>query len=288
MRMDTSRGLGWHRDLPDPRDFHPRHDAVVKLLRELSEAGGRPERADLREYCSCVYNQHQLAISSVCACLGLVQYFERRTVGRVLEPSPMFVYHTARRWLGRSGDSGLALRPVLKAIVRFGLLPERLWPCAAGTTMGSAAADEWDRLPDPFVYAAAERLRRVTYLRLDHRDGRPEDTLETIKRFLAAGFAVVFGFPVCTSVNDDAEIPFPTIFSGVRGGQAVLAVGYDDTRRVVAGRGALLFANSWGPAWGDQGYGWLPYAYVREQLAVDFWTLVTRDWLATGELRCPK
>jgi len=275
----TPSGLGWHRDLPDPRDFHFEHDAVVELLRDLPKAGARPERVDLREYCGPVADQQDLATSSVCACLGLVQYFERRTTGRVLEPAPLFVYRTARRWLGWSGDSGLALRPALKTIVRFGLPPERLWPCAA---------DRWDGDPEAFVYAAADRLEGVTYWRLDPRHGRPEDTLETVKRFLAAGFAIAFGFPISTSVNGEAEIPFPTIFDGVRGGQAVLAVGYDDTRRVRSDRGALLFANSWGPAWGDAGYGWLPYTYVREQLAVDFWTLVTCQWLAAGELQSPK
>jgi hypothetical protein len=43
----------------------------------------------------------------------------------------------------------------------------------------------------------------------------------------------------------------------------------DETRRLPEGKGALLVRNSWGTAWGDQGYGWLPYAYVRDELAVD-------------------
>jgi C1A family cysteine protease len=274
----TIPGLGWHRDLPDPRDFTSKHDAVVKILRELPEAPARPERVDLREYCGRVHDQRQLATSSVCACLGLVQYFERRTTGRVLEPSPLFVDHTARRWLGGSIDGGLALRPALKALLRFGLPPERLWP---------SIAEGRGREPDAFVYAAADRLAGATYFRLDQRDGRPEDTLENVKRFLAAGFVVAFGFPVSTSVDGEAEIPYPTIFDGLHGGQAVLAVGYDDTRRVRSDRGALLFANSWGSGWGDQGYGWLPYSYVREQLAADFWTLVTHQWLVSGELQRP-
>ena len=29
------RGLGWHRDLPDPRDYTPTHDHVVRLLHDL-------------------------------------------------------------------------------------------------------------------------------------------------------------------------------------------------------------------------------------------------------------
>jgi hypothetical protein len=42
-----------------------------------------------------------------------------------------------------------------------------------------------------------------------------------------------------------------------------------------------------GPAWGDQGFGWLPYAFLRERLAIDFWTLVNRDRLLSGEFKRP-
>jgi C1A family cysteine protease len=65
-----------------------------------------------------------------------------------------------------------------------------------------------------------------------------------------------------------------------------LAVGYDD-RWLRGSRGALLVRSSWGPAWGEAGYGWLPYAYVEERLAIDFWTLVHDDWIASGEFDVP-
>jgi C1A family cysteine protease len=278
MSKFTPPGLGWLRDLPDPRDLTPEHDAVVRLLHGLSPAGDRPSQLDLREFCGEIYDQFPLAAGSVHACLAQVQYFERRTRGRTVEPSRLFLYRTARRLLGWTGDAGLPLRTALQAMVKFGLPPERFWPYEQPAL---------DVEPDAFVYASADRWPGTQFIRLDGRASRPENTLETVKRFLAAGFAVVFGFPVLTSVSIDAEIPVPTIYDGVRGGQAALAVGYDDTRRIRSDRGALLFANSWGPQWGDQGYGWLPYAYVREQLAVDFWTLLMPEWLASGELRRP-
>jgi len=190
----------------------------------------------------------------------------------------MFVYRTARRWMGWSGDSGVPLRPTLRAIARYGLPPERLWPYDAR---------QLDAEPDGFVYASAARVANALYVRLDGRGERPENTLETVKRFLAAGFASVFGFVVCTSVSCEPDIPCPTIFDGIRGGQAALAVGYDDNRRIRSDRGALLLVNSWGQNWGEGGCGWLPYTYVREQLAADFWTMLTPEWIANGDLRRP-
>jgi C1A family cysteine protease len=257
----------------------PQQDAVAKLLHDLSPTENRPERVDLREYWEGAYHQQHLATSSVHACVALVEYFERRASGRIIEPSRMFVYRTGRRLMGWSGDSGLPLRATLKAIAKYGLPPERIWPYDPNLL---------DVDPDSFVCASADWFGFGMYVRLDVRDQRPEHTLETLKRFLAAGFATAFGFTVCTSISDDAEIPFPTVFDGVRGGQAVVAGGYDDNRRVRSDRGALLILNSWDEDWGDRGWGWLPYSYVQAQLATDFWTLVAPEWLASGEFQRPE
>jgi C1A family cysteine protease len=55
------------------------------------------------------------------------------------------------------------------------------------------------------------------------------------------------------------------------GGHAVLAVGYDDAKQV------LIVRNSWGPAWGYQGYFYMPYAYTAlktggQPLVSEWWT----------------
>ena len=56
-----------------------------------------------------------------------------------------------------------------------------------------------------------------------------------------------------------------------------------DNKHGTTTRGALLFRNSWGPSWGDKGYGWLPYEYVLRGLAIDWWVLLEEKWVNTGE-----
>lgn len=35
-------------------------------------------------------------------------------------------------------------------------------------------------------------------------------------------------------------------------------------------------------AWGDNGYGWIPYEYVEKGLATDWWSLLNAEWINTS------
>lgn len=44
--------------------------------------------------------------------------------------------------------------------------------------------------------------------------------------------------------------------------------------------------NSWGEGWGDKGYFYMPYAYIKEeQLAHDFWAI---NWIEGFKDAAPK
>jgi C1A family cysteine protease len=271
--------FGWRPDLPDFRDFAPETSDVADSLKALPPASARrgAKGVDLRKFFPDCYDQGPVPSSPAQACAALLAYFEQRAKGFDLRPARMFLHYTAQRMAAMPDACAVTLRDTLKAVVRCGVPPERFWPYKP---------EQPTKEPDAFLYSFCGLVSGLQYVRLDSRNRDGGEALAIVKSFLAAGFPSVFGLSVPSSINSEAEIPYRPTFDSLLGGQAMVAVGFND-QWLGATRGALLVRNSWGAHWGESGYGWLPYAFVEAQLAQDFWTLLRPEWLASGEFVCP-
>ncbi|MDP3331370.1 MAG: C1 family peptidase [Methylococcaceae bacterium] len=218
--------------------------------------------------------------------VGLLEYYERRAFGKHIDASRLFLYKTTRNLLGWTGDTGAYLRTTLEALVLFGVPPEDYW---------KYDVSKFDNEPTAFLYTFASNYQAIKYYRLDPSGTTKATLLNAIKTNLAAGLPSFFGFTVYNSYTqanaaNKGAIPFPTAVDKIVGGHAVVVAGYNDSLVIkntntgaVATKGAFLIRNSWGTGWGDGGYGWLPYEYVLKGLAVDWWTLISAEWIDTGK-----
>lgn len=283
-------GMGWLPDYPDFRDYTVEHSSVKTSLAKTGVTKGAkaklPASVDLREWCSPIEDQLSLGSCTAHACVGLVEYFERRAFGKHIDASRLFLYKTTRNLLKWTGDTGAFLRTTMGALVLFGVPPEEYWPYVV---------TKFDVEPPAFCYAFAQNYQAIKYYRLDPPGIAKDALLNQIKKNLAAGLPSMFGFTVYSSYKQattTGKIPYPTKGEKIVGGHAVVAVGYDDAVKIkntnpggVETKGALLIRNSWGAGWGIGGYGWLPYEYVLEGLAVDWWSLLKNEWVDTGAFK---
>jgi len=296
--MLNKYAMGWIPDYPDFRDYTEDTEEVKEILKPSGlphpTAGKKarklpslPASVDLREWCSPVEDQGQLGSCTAQAGVGVIEYYERKAFSRHIDASRLFLYKVTRNLMKMRGDTGAYLRSTIGAMVLFGVPPEEYWPYTD---------DEkgFDNEPPAFCYSFAQNYKTLKYYRHDPPSASPEAIVNKVKTYLAASHPAMFGFTVYSSTEQASttgRIPFPSRRDKIEGGHAVVTVGYDDKMKIKNRYadeetvGALLIRNSWGKDWGEKGYGWLPYEYIMKGLAEDFWSVLKKEWIDTGEFR---
>jgi C1A family cysteine protease len=286
-------GTGWLPPFPDLRDYTDSEPVVAKMAGKLGllkmKKGKKalPDTVDLRAWCSPVENQGSLGSCTAHAVMGIVEYFQRRAYHRHINGSRLFVYKATRNLMRVTGDTGAWLRNTMGALVLCGVPDEAYWPY-------TDRDPDFDEEPTSFLYAVADNYEALTYFCYDPAGENlaGDAVLSKIKSYLAAGIPSMFGFygfHSFSSSNVKGGIPYPCPNEQAQWGHAIVAVGYDDSKKIKntecnkSTTGALLIRNSWGSGWGDKGYGWLPYKYVLKRLALDFWSILKMEWVDTEQ-----
>jgi C1A family cysteine protease len=248
-------------DIPDPRDY-------VYSLKPPQIHGTLPPRIDLRKRCSPVLDQGSIGTCTAHAVAAAFAYEQRVQRSRVIRPSRLFIYYNERALTGQRSVNGVVrLRDAIKAVAKRGVCLESLWPY-------SEASSAVRSKPPKEAFAAASRYKILEYHRIPIESHSPAVFLKHLKHCLADGCPFAFGFMLYESmesieVKKTGVMPLPKPKrEELKGGHAVLAVGYDDRRN------AVLARNSWGPDWGIGGYFWMPYKFISNpEFTHSFWTI---------------
>lgn len=216
--------------------------------------GPMPVTVDLRPVCSPVLDQGDLgACTAFAVGGGLREYLENKR-GEAYKPlSPLFLYYEIRRMRNTiAQDSGATLTDAMKTLQSAGIATEAAWPYDPL---------RFDVKPASAAYKTAKTYRLST--------GSEIKGLEDVKKALVKKQPVVFGMRIFHRFRDlgpDGMLEVPQDGDIYVGGHAVCVVGYDNQKKV------LIIRNSWGPAWGDHGYFYMPYAYMTPENVLDIWT----------------
>jgi C1A family cysteine protease len=280
-------GTGWLPPMPDLRDYTEDQKEVRALIKKLGISKEKPvaESIDLRKWCSPIEDQGELGSCTAHAGIGIVEYYENRAFNKRIDGSRAFLYKTTRNLMQETGDVGGWLRCTMGALCLCGVPEEKYWPYDIHM---------FDAEPNAFVYSVADNFEALKYFCHDPLGKKIPcaSVLDSVKRYLEAGIPSMFGFwgfPSFEKSDVNGGIPYPCSNESSAWGHAVVAVGYDDNMKIKnlncnkETTGALLIRNSWGEQWGDKGYGWLPYEYVLNNLAMDFWSLLSMDWVDSNQ-----
>ena len=216
---------------------------------------------DLRSYVDHVYDQGELGsctASALCAAHGLDLKKWSLTSGEGY-PSRLFLYYNTREYEGTSQhDAGASIRDTVKALNRYGVCTEEDWPYSI---------KEYRNKPPMSCYESARRSNLCKYERLN------QDT-DQLRACLSDQCSFIFWFNVYHSFHDYNNqnygvMSMPTCYECFHepiGRQTVMAVGYDDNKK------HFIILNSWGEGWGDGGYFYMPYNFIKDSsMCYDFW-----------------
>jgi len=239
------------------RDPVDRRDLMLGIGRMA--VGTRPKSVDLRSALPAVWNQGDVGSCFAHAGAACQAHQVFKEGGGIITPSRLCLAVTTRHDEGTLHcDNGATLRGTVKAMARYGVPPETLWPYDVS---------KYFELPPPAVLAQAEKWQALRYYRIPVGRHAPE----LFRRALAAGFIVMFGAALYDSFESEevaaaGRVPMPnTATEALLGGHAMAAVGYDAD---------LLVRNSWGPEWGEGGYCRMPDAYFADpDLLWDAWVI---------------
>lgn len=245
----TTYSYGWLPDLPDHRDLL--YSAPLLVMRKL------PNKTDLRSSCPPVYDQGSLGSCTANALGAAFQFGQiKQTIPNFI-PSRLFIYYNERVLINTvQSDSGAFIRDGIKTMNAQGVCNEIDWPYLI---------PQFTTKPPAALYKKASTNQVLSYMRLNNAN------LLQLQSCLAEGFPFVFGFTVFESfqtISKNGIMPMPSSKEQMLGGHAVMAVGYDDAKKL------FIVRNSWTKKWGDHGYFYMPYSYITDtNRADDFWTI---------------
>ena len=215
--------------------------------RQVKAAQHLPQQVDLRPHLTKI--EEQVGMSCVAnTCAGAYEYLAKRHLGKSADVSRLFIYYNARLEDGDEGvDDGTTMQSAIEGLKKYGACKEDLWPNDEDYINEEPNSESYE-------HGAYFKIAEAEYVETD---------LTLWQQTLASGYPIAFCLNTFSSFDDATEnkgrVPIPKKNEQEReehGWHSMLCVGY------LAKDQMFIVRNSWGTAWGDKGYCYIPYKYV--------------------------
>ncbi len=197
---------------------------------------------DLREFDVPIFDQRGEGSCTAQAGAGAYSFLLKQR-GTTFNGSRNFLYYAERLIDGDIfKDAGSSLHTCAKALIKYGICEERLWPYMKLDMFLEPTSTCWKS-------GFGHRIASYKVLK----------TLDDMKICLQSGSPFIFGATIYESfesTNQSGLIAMPKPDEAILGGHALIILGYIEDKKVFIGR------NSWGSGWGAGGYFYLPYEYL--------------------------
>lgn len=245
-------------------------------------------KVDLRaQLTSEIINQGLLNSCSACAiAVASELYLIRNSQPFVdenasnIDASQMFVYYNERVMEDKVDlNAPVFIRNGIKSLFKNGICSEKSWPYpemmlpeSLKQTVANGTMEEIQQeltrvmtehhaeiqaaikeTPSQVAVTQAKKHIINRYCKLNE-----EEDLSELRLALSKGLPVIFGMMVPKSfyaIGEDGVMTMPCEKEPRLGGHALLAVGFDDDKKV------FIVRNSWGEEFGDKGYCYMPYDF---------------------------
>ncbi len=223
------------------RDVHDVRDRMYHAYRRIAPV--LPEQVDLREWGGPIKDQGQEGSCTGHAFSSVREWINRKYEKGSAVLSPQCLYAEELIADGSfPNDNGSMPRTGCQVLTKLGCCEASLFPYVAG------------QITAPTAEQAANALKYKTgaYHRLATLDDVLTCLAGTTPWPVPVAFTVYQSFE-SQAVADTGIMPIPQPGEAVLGGHEVLCLGYDLPKRLA------LIQNSWGDAWGQKGYFWMPF-----------------------------
>jgi hypothetical protein len=196
--------------------------------------------------------------SCVPTCISTVYYYLTMKQSNHLNfrISRLYLYYQFRKLYDNVKlDEGSTIRDCINILHNDGIIPEFLYPYVENKVFNN---------PSEFLEKYSRFCKCLGFENISRK---------VIKQKLLLDYPVLCGIKLFDSIYTDEVkntgiINYSEEYDKILGGHCIILVGFDDDKKY------YRFINSWGPTWGDKGFGYLPYEYIKNiRLSNEFYII---------------